>query len=135
MTQETKKTHLEVEDIRDFVINLYNLQNCLYEKQIKILIRKSEKIGFSKFWEVFVEKYGVPNIGERGFSAPPEAFAKYYIEDIISELKKNRKNCFDVEKIQSQIDFLNKNPHLQISTEGKSNTEILELYKKHFPSI
>jgi len=47
-------------------------------------------------------------------------------------MKNKSKNSFDVKRIQKQIDFLNKNPHLKISTEGLNEKEILELYKKHF---
>jgi hypothetical protein len=85
------KTFLMIEDLEESTKTFLKMQGCIYPKQLDILIKKGNLIGANNFYEIFVEKYGVPKIGERGFSASAEQFVKYYFEDLIFELKKSKK--------------------------------------------
>lgn len=42
------------------------------------------------------------------------------------------KSVFNKKKVQQQIDFLNKNPHLKINDKGLNEKQLVKLYKKHF---
>lgn len=91
-TQQQKKHFTELALNTEFVI-IDEFENkikaeCFNKKVTKKLrtdlaLYGNNTIGTSFFWNWFVKKYGVPKIGERGFSAAPSAFCIYFIEDVI----------------------------------------------------
>jgi hypothetical protein len=76
-----------IKDLKGAAQFAYKRDGTLTNKQIGILSRKAnDKIGHKYFWNWFVSKYGVPEHGDRGFSAGPEQFAFYFFEDYANEL-------------------------------------------------
>jgi hypothetical protein len=80
---KSKKQQMTIEDLEQCAKFAIERDGKLTKKQISILVKKAcENIKRPFFWEDYVSKHGVPNYGERGFSASPDAFIYYYFENL-----------------------------------------------------
>lgn len=53
------------------------------QTKLKLIAQIANKnIGETYFWEWFINKYGIPEHGSRGFGAAKKMFAVYYFQDL-----------------------------------------------------
>lgn len=78
-----EREKLTIEDLQGCAKDAIQRDGKLNDKQLTLIAKKgNDNLGTYYFWNWFVSKYGVPNYGQRGFSANPEQFARYYFEDL-----------------------------------------------------